>query len=64
MSQSTPLGWLETARAHALQEMRRTAREGRKLLQTLDHELPETAAALRLSGYELSDCMEEVSLLR
>jgi len=33
-------------------------------MATLEQELPETAAALRLSGLELSDCFEEVSLLR
>ena len=38
--------------------------QARALMATLEQELPETAAALRLSGLELSDCFEEVSLLR
>jgi hypothetical protein len=37
--------------------------EMRQVLRTLDRELPDTAAALRLSGLELSDAIEEVSLL-
>lgn len=37
--------------------------EMRAVLRTVDRELPDTAAALRLSGLELSDAIEEVSLL-
>ena len=38
--------------------------ELQQVLRTLDRELPDTAAAVRLSGLELSDAIEEVSLLR
>ena len=38
--------------------------ELQRTLRTLDQELPDTAAAIRLSGLELSDAIEEVSLLR
>lgn len=34
------------------------------MLYTVERELPDTAAALRLSSLELSDAIEEVSLLR
>ena len=32
-------------------------------MRTLDRELPDTAAAMRLSGLEMADAIEEVSLL-
>ena len=38
--------------------------EMQQVLRTLDRELPDSAAAVRLSGLELSDAIEEVSLLR
>ncbi|KAK9826191.1 hypothetical protein WJX81_006236 [Elliptochloris bilobata] len=37
--------------------------QAQALMFTLEQELPDTAAALRLSGLEMSDCFEEVSLL-
>ena len=33
------------------------------MMRTLDRELPDTAAAMRLSGLEMADAIEEVSLL-
>ncbi|KAK9811426.1 hypothetical protein WJX72_003798 [[Myrmecia] bisecta] len=42
---------------------RRTAQAMEVLLRTAEAELPDTVAAMRLSGLELSDCIEEVSLL-
>ena len=33
------------------------------MMRTLDRELPDTAAAVRLSGLEMADAIEEVSLL-
>lgn len=46
------------------QEARQTMVELRRLIRTAEQELPDTAAAVRLSGLELSDAIEEVSLLR
>ena len=40
------------------------ARQARQTLATLEQEIPETAAALRLGSLELSDCIEEMSGLR
>ena len=40
------------------------ARQARQTLLTLEQEIPETAATLRLGGLELSDCIEEMSGLR
>jgi hypothetical protein len=34
------------------------------LLLTLQAEVPDTAATLRLSGLELADCIQEVGALR
>ncbi len=34
------------------------------MLLTVEREIPETAAAMRLSSMELSDAIEEVTLLR
>ncbi|CAK0782821.1 hypothetical protein CVIRNUC_006016 [Coccomyxa viridis] len=42
---------------------RQTMLEMQSMLRTVDQELPDTAAAVRLSGLELSDAIEEVSLL-
>lgn len=47
-----------------MQESARTARQARLTLAALELEIPETAATLRLSGLELSDCIEEMSGLR
>lgn len=44
--------------------MRRTALAMEQLLHTVRQEVPETASMLRLSGLELADCIEEVSMLR
>ena len=49
---------------HALQATRQTMLEMQTVLRTVERELPDTAAAVRLSGLELSDAIEEVSLLR
>ena len=38
--------------------------EMQSVLRTVDRELPDTAAAVRLSSLEMSDAIEEVSLLR
>ena len=38
--------------------------EMQSVLRSVERELPDTAAAVRLSGLELSDAIEEVSLLR
>jgi len=38
--------------------------ELRQLLRTMDQEIPDTAAAVRLSSLEMADAIEEVSLLR
>ncbi len=53
-----------TAAGGRAQAARGALLQARALMATLEQELPETAAALRLSGLELSDCFEEVSLLR
>jgi hypothetical protein len=46
------------------QTARQTMLELQQLIRTAQQELPDTAAAVRLSGLELSDAIEEVSLLR
>ncbi|KAL3163077.1 hypothetical protein ABBQ32_009496 [Trebouxia sp. C0010 RCD-2024] len=46
-----------------LVSIRRAARAMETTLCTVERELPETAAALRLSSMELSDAIEEVTLL-
>lgn len=43
---------------------RRTAIALESLAAAVEAEVPDTAAAVRLSGFELSDCIEEVALLR
>ena len=48
----------------SLQEFRRTTKELQRVLQTLEKEIPDTAATMRLSGMEMTDCIEELSLLR
>ena len=48
----------------SVQSLRRAARAAEIMIYTVERELPETAAALRLSSLELSDAIEEVSLLR
>ena len=45
------------------QAWRRTAMALECLVRVLEAEVPDTAATLRLSGMELSDAIEEVSLL-
>jgi predicted ATPase len=57
---TTYLLWL----SRLVQTARQTMLEMQQVLRTLDRELPDTAAAVRLSGLELSDAIEEVSLLR
>ena len=47
-----------------MQQTRQTMLEMQSVLRTVERELPDTAAAVRLSGLELSDAIEEVSLLR
>jgi len=47
-----------------LQSVRRAARAMEVMLHTVEREIPETAAAMRLSSMELSDAIEEVTLLR
>ena len=47
-----------------LQSVKRAARAMEVMLYTVERELPETAAAMRLSSMELSDAIEEVTLLR
>lgn len=45
------------------QEARRTAVKIQQLLSALEKELPDTAAAMRLTSLEMSDCIGEFSLL-
>ena len=47
-----------------MQSIRRAALAVEATLYTLEREVPDTAAAVRLSSLELSDAIEEVSLLR
>ena len=47
-----------------MQEWRRTARELQLLARALEQEIPDTAASMRLTGLELADAIQEVSLLR
>lgn len=47
----------------ALLEAKRTAIQTQRLLQALEKEVPDTAAAMRLASMEMSDAIEEVSLL-
>lgn len=47
-----------------MQAARAAFLQAQTLMLALEQELPDTAAALRLSGLELSDCFEEMSLLR
>lgn len=46
-----------------LLEMRRTAQQMRQLTLALEREIPDTAATLRLTGLEMSDAIQEVSML-
>lgn len=46
-----------------VQSIRRAARAMETMLYTVEREVPETAAAMRLSSMELSDAIEEVTLL-
>ena len=46
-----------------MQSIRRAALAMEATLYTVEQEIPETAAAVRLSSIELSDAIEEVSLL-
>lgn len=46
-----------------LQSIQRAARAMETMLYTVEREVPETAAAMRLSSMELSDAIEEVALL-
>ena len=47
-----------------MQSIRRAALAAEATLYTLEREVPDTAAAVRLSSLELSDAIKEVSLLR
>ena len=49
---------------HRAQALRRTSRAMESLLYTVQAEVPDTAATLRLSGMELADCIQEVGALR
>lgn len=49
---------------HVAQATRQTMLEMQAVLRTVERELPDTAAAVRLSSLEMSDAIEEVSLLR
>jgi len=46
-----------------LQSVRRAAQAMEAMLYTMEREIPETAAAVRLSSMEMSDAIEEVTLL-
>ena len=46
------------------QALRRTSLAMESLLYTVQAEVPDTAATLRLSGMELADCIQEVGALR
>ena len=47
-----------------MQQSRQTMLEMQNVLRSMEQELPDTAAAMRLSSLELSDAIEEVSMLR
>lgn len=47
-----------------MQALRRSAHAAASLLTTLEAEVPDTAATLRLSGMELADCIGEMGALR
>ena len=49
---------------YELQALRRSAHAAASLLATLEAEVPDTAATLRLSGMELADCIGEMGALR
>lgn len=46
-----------------MQALRRSAHAAASLLATLEAEVPDTAATLRLSGMELADCIGEMGAL-
>ena len=48
----------------SLQSMKQAAEEIAFLARTLREEMPDTLATLRLSGVEISDCVEEIGELR
>lgn len=54
---------LVAAAIPAVLELRRTAQQMRSLAETLEREIPDTASSMRLTGLELSDAIQEVSLL-
>ena len=57
---------LQTQLAHAcifMQALRRSAHAMEALLHVLREEIPDTAAAVRLSGLEIADAVEEVGAL-
>jgi hypothetical protein len=47
-----------------MQSLREAATEIALLARVLREETPDTLAALRLSGVEISDCVEEIGELR
>ncbi|MGB0561757.1 MAG: DUF948 domain-containing protein [Spirulinaceae cyanobacterium] len=44
-----------------LREIQRTARSARRLLETLDRDLPPTLEAIRLTGLELTELTDELN---
>ena len=46
-----------------MQEMRRTAQQMQRVASALEKEIPDTASTMRLTGLELADAIQEVSLL-
>lgn len=59
-----PFGVEHDCVAACIQALRRSAHAMETLLLTLQAEVPDTAATLRLSGLELADCIQEVGALR
>ena len=43
--------------------MRRTAQQMQRVASALEKEIPDTASTMRLTGLELADAIQEVSLL-
>ena len=53
----------EVQTCHVMQAWRRTAQSVEALALSLEREVPDTAATMRLSGLELADAIGEVTLL-
>lgn len=45
------------------QELKQTAKRVQTLAEALEREIPDTAATMRLTGLEMSDAIQEISLL-